>query len=475
MLFALILTAEMYIMINFPNLIIVLAVMVVVDLACLYVVIDGMVDLQRQRTSRQEEQYDGIFKSQKASYLMLKKYFEEIGIKFNELEAAVDLPREELVNAQKGIAKVIINRSHEDSQALMNSYEILRDQIDEFQKEVQAVTHAMNSNYEEALELQRNTESSAEDAIQSKVKDLLLAIKDMEIRLNGAILQMQGNVVQTTGTQQISVQEPDAERPKPTEKDVPKEEDETKRMETEADLDQELDEAVRMELGEKPEKKAAKAEKQESEATAVPDEVALIEEELGLGSTEETVFGSEAEKVEEASQEMEVSSELEAEEETKEEEAESVEEAIAELEKNEEYAPEGIAALKSIMEFEPEEPDEYKELLGMESLMTPQTGSLTAILEESDKQQAAAESAAELEKPAGETIEEAEKPTGETVEEPEKPKAEKAAPKKKSKSSAKKKAEKETEKEQNQMPDLSDPNKSLSPDEIAALFSNMGT
>ena len=42
--------------------------------------------MKEQKELRREEQYDSIFKSEKASYLMLKKYFEEIEDKLNYLE-----------------------------------------------------------------------------------------------------------------------------------------------------------------------------------------------------------------------------------------------------------------------------------------------------------------------------------------------------------------------------------------------------
>ena len=120
LLFALVLMSELYTMINYPKMFIVLAAIAVVDLLCLYIVINGLMTMQEQKSARNEEQYESVFKSEKASYLMLKKYFEEIEDKLNYLEQASKIPTEEIVNAQKGIAKVIINRSHENTEALMN-------------------------------------------------------------------------------------------------------------------------------------------------------------------------------------------------------------------------------------------------------------------------------------------------------------------------------------------------------------------
>ena len=134
LLFAFIFMAELYAIVNFPKMFIVLVVLAAADLICLYVAIRGVISVYETKYARREEQYESIFKSEKASYLMLKKYFEEISVKLAYMEEASKIPTEEIVNAQKGIAKVIIKRSHENTDALMNSYEQLLDRFDTFQK-----------------------------------------------------------------------------------------------------------------------------------------------------------------------------------------------------------------------------------------------------------------------------------------------------------------------------------------------------
>lgn len=72
LLFAFIFMAELYAMVNFPKMFIVLAVLAVADLICLYVAINGIISVYETKYTRREEQYESIFKSEKASYLMLK-------------------------------------------------------------------------------------------------------------------------------------------------------------------------------------------------------------------------------------------------------------------------------------------------------------------------------------------------------------------------------------------------------------------
>ena len=92
LLFTLVFMIELYGMLNYPDMFIILAVIAGVDLIFLFVVIDGLMELSDQKKARQEEQYDSVFKSEKASYLMLKKYFEEIEDKLNYLEQAAKVP-----------------------------------------------------------------------------------------------------------------------------------------------------------------------------------------------------------------------------------------------------------------------------------------------------------------------------------------------------------------------------------------------
>lgn len=77
LLFAFIFMAELYAIVNFPKMFIVLVVLAAADLICLYVAIRGVISVYETKYARREEQYESIFKSEKASYLMLKKYFEK--------------------------------------------------------------------------------------------------------------------------------------------------------------------------------------------------------------------------------------------------------------------------------------------------------------------------------------------------------------------------------------------------------------
>ena len=206
LLFALIFMAELYAMVNFPKMFIVLAVLAVADLICLYVAINGIISVYETKYTRREEQYESIFKSEKASYLMLKKYFEEMSVKLAYIEEASKIPTEEIVNAQKGIAKVIIKRSHENTDALMNSYEQLIDRFDTFQKGMDGFGTVAGAYKDEILSACKDEISSVQKdgkeqghsqdkEIAAKLQEIIIAMKDMELRLNQTIMNSQKVVV----------------------------------------------------------------------------------------------------------------------------------------------------------------------------------------------------------------------------------------------------------------------------------------
>ena len=95
-----------------------IAAITVIFMICLWGVISGFFSLNALKEDRREEQYDSIFKSEKASYLMLRKYFDEIEERIEMLQKESKIPTEDIINAQKGIAKVVINRNKENADAI---------------------------------------------------------------------------------------------------------------------------------------------------------------------------------------------------------------------------------------------------------------------------------------------------------------------------------------------------------------------
>ncbi len=96
---------------------------------------NSVMQLQYQKLREEKEEHEGLLKSEKASYLIIKKSFDEVFQRMDYIEKNLQLPTEELLTAQKAFAKININRSKENADALMNSNDKLLEKIVSFEKE----------------------------------------------------------------------------------------------------------------------------------------------------------------------------------------------------------------------------------------------------------------------------------------------------------------------------------------------------
>ena len=452
LLFAFIFMAELYAMVNFPKMFIVLAVLAVADLICLYVAINGIISVYETKYTRREEQYESIFKSEKASYLMLKKYFEEISVKLAYIEEASKIPTEEIVNAQKGIAKVIIKRSHENTDALMNSYEQLMDRFDTFQKGMDGLGTVAGAYKDEILSACKDEissvqkdgkeqEHSQDKEIAAKLQEIIIAIKDMELRLNQTIMNSQKVVVSQP---QVSVPVATPVEPQPAPQNHVEE------TPVEPEISPEPEESM------EPEPEISPDLEENPEPEILPDLEESLEPEISL----------------EPEEDMEPEISLEPEEDME-------PEILPDIPEEEDLKPEEEPPIMAADEIIPPDPEEAIE--EAEELVEPDPIPEEAIVDEADDENLPEEelppmpdlsdpnrsmspderaalfanmgndnNADKVEDPAEETVEPEDIP--EPIEEPE---AVKEAPL--------------------QPEEPADPNKALSPDEIAALFASMGT
>ena len=390
LLFAFIFMAELYAMVNFPKMFIVLAVLAVADLICLYVAINGIISVYETKYTRREEQYESIFKSEKASYLMLKKYFEEISVKLAYMEEASKIPTEEIVNAQKGIAKVIIKRSHENTDALMNSYEQLMDRFDTFQKGMDGFGTVAGAYKDEILSACKDEissvqkggkeqEHSQDKEIAAKLQEIIIAMKDMELRLNQTIMNSQKVVVSQP---QVSVPVATPVEPQPAPQNHVEETPVEPEISSEPEESMEPEPEISPELEENPEPEILPDLEENPEPEILPDLEESLEPEISL----------------EPEEDMEP-------------------EILPDIPEEESFEPEEEPPVMAADEIIPPDPEESIE--EAEELVEPDPIPEDAIVDEADD----------------ENLPEEELPP---------------------------------------MPDLSDPNRSMSPDEIAALFANMG-
>ncbi len=79
----------------------------------------------------------------------------------------------------------------------MNSTEQIADQLAEVQKQSEAFQSLLSSCKEEIIAAQKSAGNSSEKSVQMQIQDLVVQMKDMELRLNAALSQNQKVIVQS--------------------------------------------------------------------------------------------------------------------------------------------------------------------------------------------------------------------------------------------------------------------------------------
>ena len=108
--------------------------------------------------------YEELYKAQKASYLVIRQSFDELDERLKNIEQSSYLPAEEIISAQKAVAKVTISRSKENTDALMNSNDELINQLFSFEEKLQNNNEALIRQQQELLN-QTKDQLMAENAL----------------------------------------------------------------------------------------------------------------------------------------------------------------------------------------------------------------------------------------------------------------------------------------------------------------------
>ena len=116
---------EMYFIVNLPRVYLVQIILGAAILACTYVFIAALLKEIHKTGEQAKDEYERMLRGEKASYLMLKKISEQL----EAVDRNTREPGEEIITAQKAIAKVTITRSKENADALMNSNDRVVDNL----------------------------------------------------------------------------------------------------------------------------------------------------------------------------------------------------------------------------------------------------------------------------------------------------------------------------------------------------------
>ena len=198
---AILIIMEFYIMINFKSNFMAMAIGVLLMIVVLFFLISGVMDISLKQKDMETQKYEDIYNAQKASYLVIKKSFDEMEQRLRAIEENSSLPAEDIINAQKAVAKVTISRSKENTDALMNSNDELINQLVSIQEKLE-------SNNTQILEKQQSLLKENNFDIQQKIAAITNQLSSLEGRIQGGMSAMAAQPIQMAAPVMPEVQEP---------------------------------------------------------------------------------------------------------------------------------------------------------------------------------------------------------------------------------------------------------------------------
>jgi hypothetical protein len=198
---AILIIMEFYIMINYKSNFMAMAIGVLLMIVVLFFLISGVMDISLKQKDMEAQKYEDIYNAQKASYLVIKKSFDEMEQRLRAIEENSSLPAEDIINAQKAVAKVTISRSKENTDALMNSNDELINQLVSIQEKLE-------SNNTQILEKQQSLLKENNFDIQQKIAAITNQLSSLEGRIQGGMSAMAAQPVQMAAPVMQEVQEP---------------------------------------------------------------------------------------------------------------------------------------------------------------------------------------------------------------------------------------------------------------------------
>ena len=132
----------------------------------------------------QDEAFDNVYRSEKAAYLLIRKYFDKMEQKMDSLSEPTDLPYKELIAAQKALAKAQINRGKQNTNALLISNDRLMQRINSIQNDVAKLSNNTGlSEQDQAVFTEGNRQ------VLDKQQEILDGLKVLETSLRNEILE----------------------------------------------------------------------------------------------------------------------------------------------------------------------------------------------------------------------------------------------------------------------------------------------
>lgn len=177
---ALFLLLELYFMIHSDDNFTVMIVIAICMVLVLFFLVMAIIDLSQKTKRRELQEFEDIYKAQKASYLATKKYFDEIGDRLSTLEENTAFPAEDIISAQKAMAKVTISRNKENAEALMNANDELIQRVFGFEEKLSDSNQEILRQQQDLIQQTKEDMERNHQSMQDQFQALQDALQQMQ-------------------------------------------------------------------------------------------------------------------------------------------------------------------------------------------------------------------------------------------------------------------------------------------------------
>ncbi|MDD6307723.1 MAG: hypothetical protein PUA75_12475 [Clostridiales bacterium] len=172
--------ADLYVIINNSDNFIVLAAITILMLIWIFLLVNSILKQSRMQKRKEAEKIEELFRGQKANYLQQKKAAEQIAGVRDVLKESSST--EDVITAQKALAKVTISRSRENAEALMNSN-------DKMMEKMKELVQSVESGNGEVLSQQKAIIDDYIKEIMEKEQEILSGLQEMEASIRSEFSQ----------------------------------------------------------------------------------------------------------------------------------------------------------------------------------------------------------------------------------------------------------------------------------------------
>lgn len=161
--------ADLYVMINMPKNILLLILLTLLLLGGVFAILFFGAKEKEKKEKSTEERFEYIFKTEKAIFLLLKKTGEEL----ETLGENSQTCSEDIMKAQKAAAKIMIARSKENADAIMNSNDKVMERFFDFEDKLDQNNELIGSQkteFDQQFQKMQQQISSAAEGTENTIK-----------------------------------------------------------------------------------------------------------------------------------------------------------------------------------------------------------------------------------------------------------------------------------------------------------------